>query len=265
MEGRKDDLGKLRFDLISPDALEGLAEILIFGATKYSPRNWEKGINFSRLYASTLRHLHSFWQGSDIDYESRKQAIDHAQCCIHFLSHYIHNYELYKEFDDRNTIEMWGIYPHDNNYEVSSLGNIKRVGGKGKLLSKTDCGCGYLRVGLSKKNIASVVYIHRMVLETFTGKRPDGMECNHKNGIKYDNRLKNLEWVTAKQNKKHAIKLGLYAYGEKQGRAKLKNKQIVEIRKLFKQGFSPKQLSIKFNVTRRNIQLIIDKKTWKHI
>jgi hypothetical protein len=100
-EGRKDDSGKLRMDLISPDALKGLAEILTFGSNKYNDRNWEKGVSFGRLYGAALRHLISFWDGCDIDEESGKMAIDHAQCCLHFLSHYLHNYSKYKNFDDR--------------------------------------------------------------------------------------------------------------------------------------------------------------------
>lgn len=45
---------------------------------------------------------------------------------------------------------------------------------------------------------------HRLVLETFKG--PSQRYCNHKNGNKSDNRIENLEWVTASENVKHAIK-----------------------------------------------------------
>ncbi len=104
MGGDHFDEGKLRVDLVSVDALRGLAEVLTFGCEKYDERNWQKGINFSKLYASTLRHLFLFFEGEDIDKESRKLAIDHAQCCVHFLYHYLHNYELYKKFDDRKDV-----------------------------------------------------------------------------------------------------------------------------------------------------------------
>lgn len=105
MEGKHFDEGKLRVDLMSVDALRGLSEVLTFGCGKYTERNWQKGIKFSKLYGSALRHLFLFFEGEDIDTESKKKAIDHAQCCIHFLSHYLHNYDLYKEFDDRTDAE----------------------------------------------------------------------------------------------------------------------------------------------------------------
>jgi hypothetical protein len=99
--GRKDDSGKTRFDLMSVDAINGLAEVLTLGGKKYGDRNWQAGLNFGRLYRAALGHLFSFWQNDDVDKESTKLAIDHAQCCLHFLSHYLHNYSSYKEFDDR--------------------------------------------------------------------------------------------------------------------------------------------------------------------
>ncbi len=56
-EGRKDDQGKLRYDLIPFDSLEELAKIYTFGSDKYGDRNWEKGIKFSRIIAAIFRHV----------------------------------------------------------------------------------------------------------------------------------------------------------------------------------------------------------------
>ncbi len=114
MEGRKDDQGKLRYDLMSVDALRGLTEVLTFGSSKYSDRNWQKGIDFNRLYRATLAHLLAFWKRKDIDDDSAKLAIDHAQCCVHFLSHYLHNYELYKKFDNRTDARGGGYGDMEN-------------------------------------------------------------------------------------------------------------------------------------------------------
>ena len=57
--------GKGRFDLISPFALMRLARWYQEGAKKYSERNWEKGINFSRYLDSAFRHLTKFLMGME--------------------------------------------------------------------------------------------------------------------------------------------------------------------------------------------------------
>jgi hypothetical protein len=89
MEGKKFDDDKLRMDLLSIQAIEGIAEILTFGAKKYGDRNWEKGLNYSRVFAALLRHLFAWWQGEDIDPESGLHHIDHVACNAHFLQHFI--------------------------------------------------------------------------------------------------------------------------------------------------------------------------------
>ena len=43
---------------------------------------------------------------------------------------------------------------------------------------------------------------------TFIGTRPEGMVVNHKNGVKTDNRLENLEYITSRENTIHAFKMG---------------------------------------------------------
>ena len=51
-------------------------------------RNWEKGMDWSRLYAAALRHLTAWWRGNDIDHESGLPHLAHALCCINFLLAY---------------------------------------------------------------------------------------------------------------------------------------------------------------------------------
>jgi hypothetical protein len=75
---RKDDSSKLRFDLIPPEALEGIADIFTYGSQKYNDRNWEKGLELMRLYAAVQRHLNEWHKGIDIDPESGKPHLAHA-------------------------------------------------------------------------------------------------------------------------------------------------------------------------------------------
>jgi hypothetical protein len=85
LSGKKHDGGKLRYDLIAPEGLEGLVQVLTFGALKYSDRNWEKGFKWGRLYAALMRHMWAWWKGEDNDPETGLSHLHHAACCIHFL------------------------------------------------------------------------------------------------------------------------------------------------------------------------------------
>lgn len=77
-EALRDDDGKAPIDLIPPEVILALAEVYRFGAKKYAPRNWEKGMAWSRVYNSAMRHLLAFWGGEDIDAESGLPHVQHA-------------------------------------------------------------------------------------------------------------------------------------------------------------------------------------------
>lgn len=84
-EGRKYDANKTPYELIPFDALESVAEVLRYGAEKYSPRNWERGFHWSRVFSSTLRHLFAFFRGEDTDAETGHSHLAHAATNIFFL------------------------------------------------------------------------------------------------------------------------------------------------------------------------------------
>jgi len=81
---------------------------------------------------------------------------------------------------------------------------------KEKVLNKEKTIYGYERVSLTKNEKSKHLAVHRLVAEAFI-ENAYGKPCiNHKNGIKNDNRIENLEWVTYKENSKHALDTGLY-------------------------------------------------------
>jgi len=100
-EGTKFDNGKERFDLLPPDVLFELAKVYTYGATKYEERNWEKGMNWGRLFAALMRHLWKWWRGETYDPESNIHHLSHALANVSFLLHYDLNYKHYKKWDDR--------------------------------------------------------------------------------------------------------------------------------------------------------------------
>jgi hypothetical protein len=85
----KHDQDKLPLDLITPEMMTALGEVLKFGAKKYAPRNWEQGAEWSRYYAALQRHLWAFWQGVEYDEESGLPVLHHAACCLMFLLTYV--------------------------------------------------------------------------------------------------------------------------------------------------------------------------------
>lgn len=86
--GVKHDTGKLPFHLIPPELLIGVADILQFGAKKYAPRNWEAGMDWSRVFGALQRHMWAWWGGENLDPETGKSHLWHAGCCIAFLMAY---------------------------------------------------------------------------------------------------------------------------------------------------------------------------------
>lgn len=87
-EGRKDDAGKARIDLIAPEFLFGTAAVLEFGAAKYAERNWEKGMSWGRCFGALMRHMWAWWGGEQKDAETGMSHLAHAACCLMFLMAY---------------------------------------------------------------------------------------------------------------------------------------------------------------------------------
>lgn len=104
--------------------------------------------------------------------------------------------------------ERWkSIKGYEGLYEVSDWGRVRSLNyGKVKVLSPIDNGKGYLRVMLCKDGKKKQFLVHRLVWVSFRGTIPKGMQINHLNEDKSDNRLSNLEMVTAKQNVNHGTR-----------------------------------------------------------
>ena len=87
--GIKLDSGKPRYELAPPEALAGQVRILTLGAAKYTDRNWERGMEWSRVFGAVQRHLWAWYGGEDNDPETGESHMHHAACCVAFLQTYI--------------------------------------------------------------------------------------------------------------------------------------------------------------------------------
>lgn len=141
-------------------------------------------------------------------------------------------------------------------YFITSEGDvISTVGGTWKVLKGGVEGWGYHLVSLFRDGKPYSKKVHTLVAECFLGPRPDGYDINHKNGIKTDNRLENLEYCTRAQNTQHAYNLGLAkgVRGEHHGNSKLSDTQALDLMTLKGTMSQSKAASI-FNISREHVR-----------
>ena len=137
---------------------------------------------------------------------------------------------------------------------------VSTCGGKWKVLKLERTHDGYQRATLGAGNRFPV---HRLVMLTFVG--PSDLTVNHKNGDKTDNRLDNLEYLTASENLKHAYKTGLIDNkGEKCSTAKLSDLQAAQLLAL-KGTVSQVKAGKLFGVTQASVGYLWSGKSWRHL
>lgn len=110
--------------------------------------------------------------------------------------------------------EEWrSVVGYEGRYEVSSLGHVRSLKGghrRGKLLKPCTDSDGYYIVGLSKpdasgKSIARTLKVHRLVAMAFIPNKLGLPQVDHINGIKIDNRVENLRWASAYDNRNNPV------------------------------------------------------------
>jgi hypothetical protein len=126
---------------------------------------------------------------------------------------------------------------------------------------------GYPLVSLNVGGKSRSFNVHTLVLTTFVGPAPVGMECCHGNGDPADNRLCNLRWDTRKANCADAETHGRRVKGETSGTSKLTNASVSEIRELREADptMTYDRLASRFGVRPETIYDLIKRRTWKHV
>jgi len=168
-----------------------------------------------------------------------------------------------------DNLEEWmPVVGYENLYEVSNYGRIKRTGGEcgatvGKILKPQSNLTGYKHIQLYKDRSGHTNTVHRTVMAAFVGPRPNDMQINHKDGNKENNRLDNLEYVTASENKLHAFRTGLQTAlrGEEHAMAVLTEKDVIEIRSLVGK-VTYRDLADMFGVSLTAIFAVANHKSW---
>lgn len=177
-------------------------------------------------------------------------------------------------------LEIWKpVKNYESYYEVSNLGRVRGLcrditnnfgtfKSKDTFLKGYKSVNGYTKYTLSINGKQKTLLGHRMVAEAFLENYDNKPIVNHKNGIKSDNRLDNLEWATGSENMKHAIDTGLIPIrkGEDIYFAKITNYQASLIKGMYHHdNLSVTEISKCTGINRRSIADLIAERTWKHI
>ena len=127
---------------------------------------------------------------------------------------------------------------------------------------------GYFQVDLRRGRRRIFSGVHRLVLQTFVGPCPKGMQCRHLNGIRTDNSLENLCWGTLKENMRDRELHGntFHAQGEKHGASKLTEQDVRMIIYMYRTGlFLQREIAEIYKIGRELVSKIVLGKRWKHL
>lgn len=125
---------------------------------------------------------------------------------------------------------------------------------------------GYATVNLSQGGGKKVARpIHRLVLEAFVGPCPEGFHACHNDGEPRHNSVENLRWDTPQANNDDKRLHGTMCRGEAARHAKLREQDVLEIRRLRSEGHTASSLADRFAVSVRNIRAIVSGRSWRHL
>jgi hypothetical protein len=202
--------------------------------------------------------------------------------------------------------EIWIEVPNtQKRYFISNFGNLKTMNWKNSKMEKIMKPAstrGYLHTLIKKGDKYKKAILHRLVAEAFIPNPENKTQINHKDFNRGNNRVENLEWVTPRENFDYSQKaghckafeeniakkqnLGVHIWikrarkdkvekikkflrplrGEELGTSKLKEAQVLEIRKRFKRRIVTREiLGKEFNVSPATIKDIVLRKSWTHI
>lgn len=156
--------------------------------------------------------------------------------------------------------EVWRpVVGYEGLYEVSDLGVVRSVTYVRKYRNSRRIGRvirhavnhrGYIVVRLCRDAVERSLMVHRLVLESFVGVRPDGLECRHFDGDKTNNALLNLSWGTSKENTADRIRHGTLSHGERSGRAVISDAVACEIKRRVTAGEKCARVAREYGVSR---------------
>ncbi len=177
-------------------------------------------------------------------------------------------------------MEIWKPVPgYEGCYEVSSLGRVKSlartVGNRWQtqkpvpeqIKAFSSNKQGYLSAHLYRGRRMKKFYVHRLVAEVFLANDLRLPQVNHLNGDVSDNRVENLQWCSSRENCQHAVDAKLYesAKGEQIASSKLKESDVLEIRRMVASGALQRDVAPIFGLSRTAVSKIVLRQRWAHV
>lgn len=158
--------------------------------------------------------------------------------------------------------EIFKPYPKSPKYLIGSKGTILSAKTKKPMrlqLTKD----GYFRVGIVTNGKSKKTLVHRLVAKTYIRDPEEFEVVNHKDGVKTNNVVENLEWTTVKGNNEHAFRIGLNTnVGERNPKSFLKEDDVLIIYDKLLLGKSIQALSLEYGVSKSTIADIKHKRNW---
>ena len=145
-------------------------------------------------------------------------------------------------------------------YFINQLGNIKNAKGHVMHAKKTNNSTtGYYATKLFVNGKPKYPSIHRLLAMTFLGDPPtDKHVVNHIDGNGLNNTLSNLEWVTVRENVRHAVRIGLSKgiRGSANRSSKLTEEQTIQVIEMYRQGIRLKEISAIYKIAESTVSRI---------
>lgn len=169
--------------------------------------------------------------------------------------------------NDLNNEEWFDIPGYEGIYQVNMDGLVRNER-KNKLVKQHTGNKGYQLVRLYNGcGESKQVLVHRIIASVFVeNPNPKYTVVKHKDGDKKNNKISNLEWTTIGRNVAQAWGKGLNdCRGEKNGRAKIKETDVIEIRKLYAKGVTVRELMDMYPLSKNAMNSVVKRITWKHL
>lgn len=175
--------------------------------------------------------------------------------------------------DDHTRVEEWRTIPGHHNYEVSSIGRVRRrtsrtCGKAGQIMTPhVNPKTGHVMAQLWSHGISTTTAVSRLMAIVFISDPPSPIhEAAHNDGNPGNNCLGNIRWDTPTGNAKDRVLHGTHLFGETHPMAILSEADIPDIRRRYATGQETLEaLGLEFGVVLGTIWRIVHRKTWKHV